>query len=178
MLDLTARMNSFRECVRHLWNTRFFPIVEDSTDRWALRDGFDDACAILFDSLVVDTLALDRSASVPRALAPDRMAAAPPLPWLQVVPAGPAGVPIMINRDPVSDSGYWDHPTGRVDDTEVDLRMVRWFDFDVLGFRDFRYYLVRIHSASDRALVGRAALIECEYTRVLCDAGAASTLEV
>jgi hypothetical protein len=145
--------------------------MNESTEQWALRDGFDDACAVLFDWLVVDTLALNPSSSGARALAADRTSGAPSLSWLRVVPSAPAGIPIMINRDPTSDYGYWDHPTARVVDTDVDLRMVRWFDFDVLGFRDFRYYLVRVHSASDRGLVGRAALIECQYTRVLFDAG-------
>jgi hypothetical protein len=47
------------------------------------------------------------------------------------------------------------------------LRMVRWFDFDVLGFRDLRYYLVRIQGGPEPGVIGRAALIECEYTRVV-----------
>jgi hypothetical protein len=166
MLDLTARMNSFREAIRHLWNTQFVPLMDESADQWALRDGFDDACALLFDSLVVETLEVNPSPAA-RALARDRTSGAPALSWLRVVPSAPAGVPIMINRDPTSDHGYWDHSTTRVVETEVDLRLVRWFDFDVLSFRDFRYYLVRVASASDRGLVGRAALIECENTRVL-----------
>ena len=49
---------------------------------------------------------------------------------------------------------------------------VRWFDFDDLAFRDFRYYLVRIESATTDDVTGRAALIECESTRVLLDESA------
>ena len=75
----------------------------------------------------------------------------------------------MINRDPAPDSGYWDYPVTRVKAPEADLRMVRLFDFDVLGFRDFRYYMVRIRSAIDSSLVGRAALIDCEYVTVHLD---------
>jgi len=167
MMDVTSRMNGFRECVRHLWNVDFLPLVEAARDRWDLRDGFDDVCSLLFASLVVDPLGAALPPSVGRTLAPDRTAGAPALPWLRVVPNGPAGVPIMINRDPLSDQGYWDHPVHRVSETDVDLRMVRWFDFDVLGFRDLRYYLVRIQGATDPDLTGRAALIECEYTRVV-----------
>jgi hypothetical protein len=172
MEDVTSRMNSFRECARHLWNVDFLPLVEEARDRWELRDGFDDVCSLLFASLVVGPLGLDFPLSISRALAPDRTSGAPSLPWLRVVPNGPAGVPIMINRDPVSDVGYWDHPLQRVSETDVDLRMVRWFDFDVLGFRDLRYYLVRIQGAAEPGVIGRAALIECEYTRVIVKAEA------
>jgi len=168
--DVTRRLNSFRECVRHLWNVDFLPLVEAAKDPWALRDRFDDVCSLLFASLVVDPLGLDFAPSTNRALAPDRTAGVPSLPWLRVVPSGPTGVPIMINRDPVSDVGYWDHPLRRVCETDVDLRMVRWFDFDVLGFRDVRYYLVRIQGAAEPDVIGRAALIECEYTRVIVKA--------
>ncbi len=79
------------------------------------------------------------------------------------------GAPIMINRDPLAGSGYWDHPVDRVVAEEVDLRFVRWFDFEELSFRDFTNYQVRIVAARDAALVGRAALIACEHVRVLLD---------
>ena len=86
--------------------------------------------------------------------------AAQALARLQVVPkTTPVGVPIMINRDPGSESGYWDHPLRQVSPEDVSLRFVRWFDFDELGFRDLRYFLVRIASASRDDIVGRAALI-------------------
>ena len=81
----------------------------------------------------------------------------------------PIGVPIMINRDLQQTDGYWDHPVRRVLPADVDLRFVRWFDFDELAFRDFRYYLVRVDSAAHPNVVGRAALIECEYCMVLLD---------
>ena len=57
---------------------------------------------------------------------------------------------------------------------DVDLRFVHWFDFDELAFRDFRYYLVRVDSAAQDEIVGRAALIECEYCTVLLDENAFS----
>src|SRR5215471_15414995 len=30
MTDITPRLNSFRECVRHLWNSHFLPSVDDA----------------------------------------------------------------------------------------------------------------------------------------------------
>jgi hypothetical protein len=82
----------------------------------------------------------------------------------------------MINREPLECDGYWDHPLQRVTEADVDLRLVRWYDFDELGFRDFRYYLVRIDSAAREDIVGRAALIDCEYAHVLLDEGAFKAL--
>jgi hypothetical protein len=75
----------------------------------------------------------------------------------------------MINREPLTCDGSWDHPLQRVAEGDVDLRFVRWFDFDELGFREFRYYLVRIDSAAREEIVGRAALIECEHASVVLD---------
>lgn len=80
----------------------------------------------------------------------------------------------MVNRDPTQSDGYWDYPVERVRSTDANLRFVRWFDFDELAFRDFRYYLVRVETAVRGDIVGRAALIECEYCVVLLDESAFS----
>jgi hypothetical protein len=168
MKDVTSRLNSYRECVRHLWNAEFLGLVAASPDKWALREAFDNISSALFDALVVEPLRLAPASQALRVL--NRASA--PLSWLSVVPSSPAGVPIMINRDSSSDHGYWDHPPDRVLATDVGLRFVRWFDFDELAFRDFRHYLVRIVSSTHADLVGRAALIECEYVNVLLDEGA------
>ena len=165
MNDVTSRLTHHRECVRHLWNTEFTGLVATSPDEWDLCEAFDDICAALFDALVVEPLGLAPVSRALRVLRPGST----PLPWLRVVPSLPAATPILINRDPTSDHGYWDHPPERVLPTDVELRFVRWFDFDVLGFRDFRYYLVRIVASPHPDLVGRAALIECEHTKVWLD---------
>src|SRR4051812_42392477 len=36
MKDVTARLGSYRECVRHLWNGYFLPAVASSSDKWAV----------------------------------------------------------------------------------------------------------------------------------------------
>ena len=170
MKDVTARLGSYRECVRHLWNGYFLEAAATSSDKWALRDGFDDACSILFGSLVAEPLGVAAAHDGREILSRGRDPVARVIEWLHVVPkAAPAGVPIMINRDREKDSGYWDHPVRRVSATEVSLRFMRWYDFDELGFRDLKYLLVRVASASREDIVGRAALIECEYSDVFLD---------
>lgn len=58
MQDNTLRMNGYRESVRHLWNSQVLSVVAGSSDHWAVRDEFDDACRILFGILVVAPLAI------------------------------------------------------------------------------------------------------------------------
>ena len=47
MRDVTYLMDTYRECVRHLWNTDFLRDAQEKND-WDLKDEFDDASAILF----------------------------------------------------------------------------------------------------------------------------------
>jgi hypothetical protein len=169
MNDVTHRLSSYRECVRHLWNMHYLALLPTSPDRWELRDQFDDVCCSLFGALVVEPLGLAPVADATRILSPERESSPQILRWLHVVPSADGGVPIMINRDPTAGSGYWDHPIDRVGPSDVDLRLVRWFDFDQLAFRDFKYYFARVESSRHDDLVGRAALIDCEYARVLLE---------
>jgi hypothetical protein len=170
MKDVTAWLGSYRECARHVWNGYFLEAIATSSDKWALRDEFDDVCSILFGSLVAAPLGVAAAYDAREILSRSRDPVARVIHWLHVVPkTTPAGVPIMINRDREKDSGYWDHPVRQVAATEVSLRFMRWFDFDELGFRDLKYFLVRVVSASRDDIVGRAALIGCEYSDVFLD---------
>jgi hypothetical protein len=164
MKDATDILQSYRECVRHVWNTKFMDLIPVAGDRWNLQHLFNEAASVLFRALVVDRLGLGSEAYSAHALSPTT-----PLKWLRVVPIGDRGSPIMINRDATAGSGYWDHPITRVSPADVDLRFVGWFDFDELGFRDFKYYEVRVLSSRLEGVAGRAALVECEYARVLLD---------
>jgi hypothetical protein len=164
MKDATDVLQSYRECVRHLWNTNFMALIPTAEDRWNLQHLFDEAASVLFRALVVDRLGLGSESYAAHALRPTT-----PLTWLRVVPIGDHGVPIMINRDAAANSGYWDHPITRVSAEDVDLRFVNLFDFDALDFRDFKYYRVRVLSSRIEGVAGRAALMECEYARVLLD---------
>jgi hypothetical protein len=170
MKDVTDVLQSFRECVRHLWNANFMSLIPASEDRWEPQHVFEEAASILFRALVVHRLGLGPEAYSDHALKPTT-----PLSWLRVVPSGDRGCPIMINRDAKALSGYWDHPITRVSAADVDLRFVSWFDFDDLDFRDFKYYQVHILSSRIEGIAGRSALLECEYARVFLDDAALRT---
>jgi hypothetical protein len=169
MKDVTARFSSYRECVRHLWNGHLLATIAESLDPWDRRDEFDDVCTILFGSLVLAPLGVAVESAVTNVLSRGRDSGARAIDWIHVVPRAPVGAPILINRDPTSNGGYWDHPLSHVASADVDLRFVRWFDFDELAFRDLKYFLVRIASAARADVIGRVALVECEYVDVLVD---------
>jgi hypothetical protein len=64
----------------------------------------------------------------------------------------------MVNRE--TTCGYWDHPLHFIEDGELDLRFLQFFDWWDLGFRDFEHYRVRIvGSERHPSLIGRDALV-------------------
>ena len=60
MNDVTPQMQSYRECVRHIWNSYFRTEAKARQD-WDLRDRFCDAALILFRALVLHGLDVDDS---------------------------------------------------------------------------------------------------------------------
>jgi hypothetical protein len=161
MDDVTQLFSTYRECVRHLWNTYFRPVAEP-TQNWDLCDDFDTIARGIFSSLVLRTMEV-----FDHELAPEYSAEPSALRGFRIVPAVEHGTPIFINRD-LPRGGYWDHPVSRVRPEEVELNLLRFFDFDKLGYRDFRYFEVVVHaSAKYPDIIGRAALIEVEHAKVL-----------
>ena len=161
MNDVTDLFFVYRECVRHLWNTYFRPLAEPTVN-WDLRDEFDAIARGIFSSLVLRPLAV-----FDRELAAEYSANPAALPGFRVVPAVGHGTPMLINRD-LPRSGYWDHPVSRVLPDEVELQLLRFFDFDVLGYREYRYFEVIVAASTKYSdIIGRAALIEVEHARVL-----------
>ena len=159
-LDITASVANFREAARHLWNAHYRQNLSDR-DCWDLRDSFDEVAIQLFASLVLEPLGLNSTS-----LAPSNVGEPTPLTSLIVCPSPESGVPIMINRDRPR-SGYWDHPQQRVTGDDAELRLARFFDFDELACRDFRYLEVFIASSNRHPdIVGRWALLDFEYARV------------
>jgi hypothetical protein len=73
----------------------------------------------------------------------------------------------MINRD-IPSSGYWDYPVSTIKPDEAELHLLRYFDFDIVGYREYRYFEVSVRaSATYPEIVGRSALIEVEHARVM-----------
>jgi hypothetical protein len=150
MDDVTALMDGYRECVRHVWNTHFQRDAERDTD-WDLRDEFNAVAATLFRALVLRKLG--RRESV---VQPDQISPRQPLSFLRVEVEPSSS--IMVNR--VADGGYWDHPLTFVAKGDLDLRFLRYFDWSDLAFRDFAFYRVRvIGSLKHPEVVGKDALL-------------------
>lgn len=164
MRDVTPLMDSYRECARHLWNTYFQHDAEAPAD-WDLQGDFDFTVARLFRALV---LAKVRHGDVE--VLPDNCAPRTPMSFLHVTIAPRSA--ILVNRERAG--GYWDHPLTAIETGDLDLRFLQYFDWAVLGFRDFAYYRVRIvGSAKIPDVVGKDALVPVGVgVKILCEAAA------
>jgi hypothetical protein len=154
MKEITELTNLYRECARNLWNTYFFNNASLG-DEWDICDEFDDICVLLFSALVLNP---NEYTEIKKSNSYDK--SPQPLACIKVVSSSDEGVQIQINRE-VDKSGYWDYPVNFVKPSDVDLRFIDFFDYNVLGFRDFKFCHVRI-VGSDKfpGLVGRDALLE------------------
>ena len=85
-----------------------------------------------------------------------------------VIPRVDAGVPIHIDSPREGDRNhYWDHPISRLKPSDATLEFVDYFDFDHLGYRDFRYVRARICDFPEHNdLVGREALFDTDYVDI------------
>lgn len=153
MQDITDIVDDFRECSRHIWNSYFGYLEEGDVKFWLVEE-------TLFNAMVLAQVGKPPVSLVPTITRKD------PVSCLRIIPDSSHGTPIMINR--TGDSGYWDDPVDAVKPDEVDLRLVRFFDFaEMQGFRDWGYYYVRINSFPTQShLQGRDALIEASCVRV------------
>jgi hypothetical protein len=140
--DITAAVANFREAARHLWNAHYLPTLSPEFP-WDVRDSFDRVACELFRSLVLEDFGLAKVG-----LAPAWAADPEPIPALIVTPRGVTGSPILINRERPR-SGYWDHPKQCIRAEDATLLLARFFDFDEVGLRDFRYLEVFISSAEN-----------------------------
>jgi hypothetical protein len=161
MEDVTHLFNNYRECVRHLGN-EYFRSLPDSCRDWDLHDEYDDTAVGIFSSLVLRPLGI-----FDHKLAAGYLATPQPLPGFYVIPNIPHGTPIMINREQAR-SGYWDHPIRTVTPNDVELYLLRFFDFDRQNYREYRYFEALVHSsACHPEIAGRLALLEVEHAKVL-----------
>jgi len=157
MQEVTDLFNTYRECCRNLWNTRFLPTKPD----WDQSDRFQDITVILFSSLIAAPLRAEKNL-----LSPDYVASPNLLSEFHVIPVSESGVSININREKER-SGYWDYPLQQIRPGEADLRYLKYFDFDMLGFRDFSYYQVRVVASNKYPdIVGRDALITTWHAKI------------
>lgn len=160
MKDITLRVNVYRECARHIWNSYYLDQLTKST-QFDIKDEFDELCTMLFSSLVLNPIGCEQHKK-----SLSNQANQEPLNCLLVSPSVKSGVPISINRE-IRRSAYWDHPLNFAKHGDLDMRFIDCFDSNVFGFRDFEYYVVRIvNSRKHKDLTGRDALIQTRYARI------------
>jgi hypothetical protein len=147
-------MHTYRECVRHIWNTQF--MGNEQRPDWDVRDQFCDAALILFQALVFRGLDVDDSQ-----LRADYRGDQTPLMFLRLEVA--VASTIMVNR--TGAGTYWDDPVTRIEAGDCELRFIQFFDWSDLDFRDFAFYRARITGSSRYPhLVGRDALLPVSST--------------
>lgn len=155
MKNIKSEIATYREAVRHLWNSAF-STLDDPLRFGVCLELFEEADDLLFRALVCEPLGIKLS---PRA-------SFDPIFDLKVIPTLSKEVPIMVNRS-LPASGYWDHPIKVIMASDVDLAFIEFFDWDAYESKDMRYYRVRIvNSTSKPDLVGRDALIDTFYADV------------
>lgn len=158
--DVTDLFHRYQECARHIWNASFLPSLSKAT-QWDTRDLFEDVCVLLFKALILMPLGHDDADKRPSYHRDKKC-----LHFLRIEPAASSGTPIRISREEGSER-CWDHPYGYLRAGELDLRFVDFFDFDVLGQRQFEFYRARIvESTVDPALIGRDALVQVNAVRI------------
>ena len=131
---------------------------------WDVRDAYSEVYVALFNAMVKHHLPAE-AASIPHLWSKESEMTAQ-----YRVETELEDLSILINRD-LDAGSYWDHPTKRVRSDSTKLGLVGTFDWDEVGFRDFRYFRVTILEAEDQELVGRDALVEASDCRVIFDNG-------
>jgi hypothetical protein len=134
---------------------------ENETDsRWNISDEYDDICVRLFRLLVLEPIGIMNYQKTASYESKKEI-----LPFIYIVPKGE--VPILVNREKNSSHGYWDYPVKNIKPSDVEMRFIDLFDFDILNYRDFEYYQVRIIASNDYPdLISRDALVEPKYITI------------
>ena len=159
-IDATEEFQRYRLMLRGIWNS-YICTDRDMRD-WDMRDRFNEITPALAEKLLGEKLR--------RRLDVDDIVRLS----VFVVPAvnsiGSVGqVPIRISETfEKQTSRNWDQPPMSVAQRDMAMIFRDFFDWDPLGYRDMQYFLVEI-SASCKfpELIGRDALIEVLYARVL-----------
>lgn len=165
MEDITKEMNTYRECVRNIWNVYFLRQLTPENE-FSIKDEFDRISTKIFSALILNRIG--RASYKKSTMNQSKLK---PLFFLTVVPLSDSEVPIYINRKKGNDEReYWDYPIGLIKSGDVDMRFVDFYDYGQYGFRDFEYYLINIKNSSVNSdLQGRNALIKTIYARVFFD---------
>jgi len=166
-MDITDHILKFRNTVRFLWNEHFRGDSQN-IQNWDRHEVFIPVYDALFEATVLFDLP-SGSRLIPEVSGDDRLPGCQKqvLREYRIVGTDET-LATMISRN-IPNDGAWDHPTKFVKTASVDLRALSLYDWDEIGFRDYRYFEVRIISAKQKNLIGRDALVEANACRVILD---------
>jgi hypothetical protein len=161
MKDVTKDFLNFRECVRHVWNAFYMPVIENHGGSFELEETFCKIETELFFAIVAIPLEDDTSELADHMTDPKKG-----LSLYHVVPSPESGVPVMISRDK-ENTQYWDYSKDCLCPDDAEMRFVRFFDFSFDDYIDYKYVMAEIITSTKHPdLIGRLALIETNYMKI------------
>lgn len=154
MKQVTEYFEKYREASRHLRNVYYFPQGDAA---WDVLEDFDELNLLLFKHLVCAPLNIEYK---------KYNWFKEPATCFTLKPLG-TRLPIMINRMPNTNHGYWDHEIKSVKPSDLNLKFMSYFDWNPQGVMDSRYIMCHVSSASESTqIVGHVALVESHYVEV------------
>lgn len=159
MKNIKHYINTYRDAIRHLWNSTFSAFNNNLRHGMCL-ELFQEIDHLLFKALVCEPLGIKLAT---------RHEPNQPVDGLKVKSSYRESFHVMINRDKPA-TGYWDYPVNLINTDDMDLIFISFFDWDPYDQMDCRYYRVRIADSKTNAdLIGRDALVETFYGDVFLD---------
>jgi hypothetical protein len=153
----TELVQRYGQALHQLWNMHFWA-PEPFRDYASVRQ-FDRLKLPLFLSLVVDRLGSDLEQ--PTQLFGNAFRVVPPV-------AKPPGTLSSLLIEHPGAKGAWKSVNGPFGPTDIKMCLLDFFDWNLLAWRDFRYYLVQIDECrAEQSLAGCRGLIEVEYVDIL-----------
>lgn len=156
MYNITSYMNDFRETARHLWNLYFSKDSIDGGFHFELQE-----CYVPLQNELFVTLIICRCQNISRdaKIIPDGICKT----CLCSYKIVPLKQPIIIYDKKYPDNDAYNFYSF---DDNIDLRMICFFDWSMVGIRDYRYYYARIVNSDNKSFINRDALVEANDCEV------------
>ena len=163
--DISVLIANYRDAARTLWNSHFLRAWDrdlpgfGQMNDWDFRDRFEDLCVELFSKLVL------MPAGAPTLkIWPAYRGDAIPLSELKVLPNG--DVELRVAEAEGNSFRSYDRDLTNAKDVDLDMRFLSFYDYDVLGIREFEYCHCVVAASADRPqYVGRNVLIRSTSAR-------------
>jgi hypothetical protein len=158
--NVTEIFQRYRQCLRDIWNVYFWR--DPDRRNWNSVSVFERLKPCIFHTLVFESLA-DRCACEPSHVA-GRFEIVPNMPDSE----GARLATHVIVTKKEREGRSWKEELVTLKASEVTLDFVDVFDWTMMGYVDFRYYVAKIVRLENRSdLVGFEALIEVSQAEVI-----------